>query len=96
MAGFLGTHPSAEMPAAPGIGEDRGWGWLVEDNAPPSVTAFANERTISLPFPSRPIVIVKSDQAVVVCSFAAAFASAVAGQVTKHNNPSPAFETARE
>ncbi len=25
-AGALGTHPSAEMPAASGIGEDRGWG----------------------------------------------------------------------
>ena len=53
--------------------------WLVEDNAPPSVTAFANERTISLPAPSRPIVIVKPDEAVVVCSLAAAFAPAVAG-----------------
>ena len=26
VTGFLGTHPSAEMPAASGIGEDSGWG----------------------------------------------------------------------
>jgi hypothetical protein len=52
-AGFLGTHPSAEMPAAPGIGEDKGWGWLVEDNAPPSESASANERTNSVPIPPR-------------------------------------------
>ena len=90
VTGFLGTHPSAEMPAASGIGEDSGWGWLVGDNAPPSESASAKERTISVPVPSRPpIVIVKPDEAVVsLFARAQRFAPAVAGHQAQANPPS--------
>ena len=94
VTGFLGTHPSAEMPAASGIGEDSGWGWLVEDNAPASESASDKERTISLPVPSHPvpshpIVIVKSDQAVVVCSLGAAFRTRCRWSPSTKNQPLP-------
>jgi len=38
--------------AASGISEDSGWGWLAGDNAPPSESASANERTNSVPVSS--------------------------------------------
>ena len=62
--------------------------WIVGGvtSTPPSVSASANERTNFFPARSRPIVIVKPDEAVVVCSLAAAFAPAVAGHQTQTPN----------
>jgi hypothetical protein len=44
---FMGIHPSAEMAAASGIGEDSGWGLGGGGQRPPSESAPANERTNS-------------------------------------------------
>ena len=98
VTGFLGTHPSAEMPAASGIGEDSGWGWLVEDNAPASESASDKERTISLPVPSHPVPSHRDREIGPGGSglFARGSVSHPLSLVTKHKKPTPAFENTRE